>query len=331
VQLLPPADFQALRARYVQHVNDGLNGLFTARITGCQQACADWAIPIRIDAHDNPSSPDQVITVVNRSGRGNAGTICVGDMSGGFAVHESGHQVLGLGDEYRESDPTLRQSVPTWARDERVRTDLTYMGSQTEYGSFSLFHQRHFRFAQVFLEAAFPGCTVTLAAVPRLIPDFRFSLDLGYARIPGGSAFTAGVGFDVGLPLTRLRQLELLLGVRGRYLTELSGQHRSAFLVGVQTGLEARTSPGGVAATFSLFGGGGVYHQLGSTGLGLGPVPERTSPFLEGGGSIGITSGMMGSGVSLSARLEAAGGGELTRNPDAMRWFRTGVRLGIEF
>lgn len=331
VQPLPASDFQALRARYIRYVNDGLNGLFTARITGCQQSCADRSIPIRINAQDNPSSPDKVMDVVNRAGRGNAGTICVEDMTSGFGVHESGHQILGLGDEYRETDPTLRQRVPTWARDERVRTDLTRMGSEGEYGGFSLFHQRHFRFAQVFLEAAFPGCTVTLEEVPRLIPDFRISFDMGYARISGGNALTFGGGFDVGLPLTRLRQLELLLGARGRYLLETAGQYRSAFMVGVQTGIEARTSPGDVAATFSLFGGGGAYHQFGSSSSRFPAVPERTSPYVEGGGSVGVSSGMLGSGVSLSLRLEAAAGTEITNDPDAMRWFRTGLRGGIEW
>jgi hypothetical protein len=205
------------------------------------------------------------------------------------------------------------------------------MGSEGEYGGFSLFHQRHFRFAQVFLEAAFPGCTVTLEEVPRLIPDFRISLDMGYARISGGNALTFGGGFDVGLPLTRLRQLELLLGARGRYLLETAGQYRSAFMVGVQTGIEARTSPGDVAATFSLFGGGGAYHQFGSSSSRFPAVPERTSPYVEGGGSIGVSSGMLGSGVSLSLRLEAAAGTEITNDPDAMRWFRTGLRGGIEW
>jgi hypothetical protein len=331
VQPLPAQEFQTLRTRYIQYVNDGLNGLFTARITGCQQPCIDRAIPIRIDARDDPSSPDRVMNVVNRSGRGNAGTICVGGMERRFAVHESGHQILGLGDEYRESDPTLRQQIPEWGRDERVRTDLTYMGSDSQYGRFSLFHQRHFRFAQVFLESAFPGCTITLEEVSRPMPDFRLSFDLGYARISGGNAFTTGIGFDVGLPLTRLREAELLLGVRGRYFLEMAGQNRTALLAGVQVGLEGRTSPGGVAATFGLLSGGGLYHQFASRRYGLPPVPERTSAFLEGGGSIGITTGMIGGGRSLSARLEAAGGGELLDSPDAMRWFRLGLRLGGEF
>lgn len=271
------------------------------------------------------------MNVVNRSGRGNAGTICVGNMDRHFAVHESGHQILALGDEYRESDSSLRQQVPEWARDERVRTDLTYMGAKSEYGRFSLFHQRHFRFAQVFLESAFPGCTVTLEEVPRTIPDFRLSFDLSYARIPGGNALMVGGGFDVGLPLTRLREAELLLGLRGRYLMETAGQFRTALLAGVQVGVEGRTSPAGVAATFGLFTGGGAYHQFGSSGFGRPPVPERTSGFLEGGGSIGITSGMSGSGPSWSARLEATGGSELLDSPDALRWFRLGLRLGAEF
>ncbi len=200
-------------------------------------------------------------------------------------------------------------------------------GDDASYGRFSLFNERHFRFAQVFLEAAFPGCAVSLQAVSRTVPDFRLEALGGYAWTPGGRALTAGGGFNVGLPLTRLRLLEARLGVQGIYLSELAPENRRALLLGATAALEGRTSAGGFSPVFGLFGSGGVYHQFAG---GAPATPSRTSGYVEGGASLGLQTPMVG-GFSLGLRLDAAFGTELTRQPDAMRWFRLGLGLGGTF
>src|SRR5207302_3096118 len=200
------------------------------------------------------------------------------------------------------------------------------------YGRFSQFHDRHFRFAQVFLEAAFPGCTTALNAVPRLVPDVRVEGLFGGASVSGGGAATFGGAVSVGLPLLRLRQLELRLGAQGIYLRTIPPLYRDALLLGATIGLEGRTSPASLAPTFGVFGSAGAYRQFGVEGTSYrAPTPARTSGYAEAGGSIGITSGMFSGGVSLGARAEAAAGSEITRDPDAMRWFRIGVGLGGTF
>ncbi|MGE3782166.1 MAG: DUF4157 domain-containing protein, partial [Alphaproteobacteria bacterium] len=99
---LPAAAAQGLQTRYIDALNAGLNDRFAVHVEGCSgQPCVGQPIPIIIEARAVTNNPDHTINVVNRSGRGNAGTICAGSYDPSFAVHEGGHQVLGLGDEYR--------------------------------------------------------------------------------------------------------------------------------------------------------------------------------------------------------------------------------------
>ena len=166
VNLLPAAQFQNIQNQYVNAMNSGLNNRYAARVSGCQQPCADQPIPIVIAAQAVTNNPDIIINVVNRGGRGNAGTICAGSFDPEFAVHEGGHQALGAADEYRETNPLIIAAANAaglhWERRERERSDLSVMENQRSYGRFALFHERHFRFAQVFLEAVLlgQGCSV---------------------------------------------------------------------------------------------------------------------------------------------------------------------------
>ncbi|WP_437896339.1 eCIS core domain-containing protein [Sorangium sp. So ce124] len=329
---LSAARVQEIGREYVAAVNAGLRDQFTARITGCENNCANRDIEIVPAATLDASSPNRTVNVVNRGGRGDAGTICARDMNTGFVVHESGHQLLGMGDEYREDDPAVRQRVPQWARDERVRTDLTQLGDRHSYGRFAQYNERHFRFAQLFLEAAFPGCSVALNGITRRSPDYRLDFLAGGMLFPGGSAIALGGAFTVGLPLTRQRQLELRLGAQGIYLSTLAPLYREALLLGATAALEWRTSPANFAATFGLFGTGGVYHQFrDETTDPRAPVPARTSPYAEGGLSIGLTSGMLPSMPNIDLQVEGALGHEIRDDPAAMRWFRFGAALNFTF
>ena len=327
---------QALQTRYIDALNDGLNGWYAVRVEGCRnQPCTGQPIPIRITAAAVANNPDLTINVVNRGGRGNAGTICVGDFNAGFAAHEGGHQVLGLGDEYRESDPALRQRVPLWARDERVRTDLTRMGSDSDFRRFALYHERHFRFAQVFLEAVYrgQGCTVTLEAVRSPPVDFRIDLGLGYASASTGTYLSATGFLGVGVPLERQRRLTLLVGAQGQLLENLAIPDRRAFLLGARLGLEGQTTPGSFGLSGNISASGGVLHQPESTPppfYGVPPIAGRTSPYGELSAGIGIQSGLT-SGVNFRFGVEAAAGRELSNDPNAMRWLRFGFNVGAAF
>jgi hypothetical protein len=326
---LPAAELQALQTRYIDGVNAGLNGWYALRVEGCNQPCAGKPIPIRIEAQAVSNNPDLVMNVVNRSGRGNAATICVGSFDASFAAHEGGHQVLGLGDEYPEHDPRLLASQPQWGRPERVRTDLTQMG--TSYGRFGLYHERHFRFAQVFLEAVYrgQGCTVNLEALRSPPNDFRIDVGFSGASSNLGSALSANAFIGAGIPLERQRRLSLLLGGQAQYLTGLAPNNRSALMMGVRAGIEAQTSPGNFGLTANVFASGGASHQFASSpAFGRPAAGASTSPYGEVGVGIGIHSDLT-SGAMFRAGVEAATGRELSNDPNAMRWVRYGFTLGL--
>jgi len=329
VNPLPAAQFQALQTSYIGALNAGLNGWYALRVEGCNQPCAGKPIPIHIEAQAVANNPDRVVNVVNRAGRGNAGTICVGDFNPGFAAHEGGHQVLGVGDEYPEHDPALLAAQPQWGRGERVRTDLTQMG--TQYGRFSLFNERHFRFAQVFLEAVYrgQGCTVSLETVRGSPADFRADVGGGGASTNLGSALSATAFIGAGIPLERQRRLSLLLGGQGQLLIGLAPNNRTALMIGLRAGLEAQTSPGKFGLTANIFASGGASHQFASPpSFGQPGADARTSLYGEVGAGVGIHSNLE-SGRLIRFGVEAAKGQEFSNDPNAMRWLRYGITLGF--
>ena len=323
---LPAAQFQALQTRYINALNAGLNGWYAVRVEGCNQPCAGKPIPIHIDAHAVANNPDTVVNVVNRAGRGDAATICAGSFNSGFAAHEGGHQTLGAGDEYQEHNPTLLAAMPQWGRPERVRTDLTQMGAQ--YGRFSLYHERHFRFAQVFLEAVYrgQGCTVSLEELRGSPADFRVDVGEGGASTNRGGALSVTALIGAGIPLERQRRLSLLLGGQGQLL---KGPDQTALMIGVRAGFEAQTSPGKFGLTANIFASGGASHQFASApSFGQPGADARTTPYGEVGAGVGIHSNLE-SGWLLRAGVEVAKGQEFSNDPNAMRWVRYGFTLGL--
>ena len=328
VSPLAAAQFQQIQTNYIDWLNQGLNGWYVLRVEGCQgQPCVGRQIPIVINASNVTNNPDYTINVVNRAGRGNAGTICAGDFDRAFVTHEGGHRVLGVGDEYREDDPALRQRNPTWARDERVRTDQTEMGQETAYGRFSMYHERHFRFAQVFLEAVFQGqgCTVRLEPVRSPPPDFHLDFSLGGAGTTAGSRLALTADASVGLPLERQRRLNLLLGAHFGLLSGLDFNSQSAFMFGARAGLEGRTSPGRLGVTGDVFASGGYLHATDPS------APDRNSGYGEIGAGLRLHSGLLGSGIDLHTGAEAAVGAEFSDDPHALRWYRLGWTAGATF
>jgi hypothetical protein len=165
---IEPDRLREIAERYVAFVSFGLNRWFSLHIDDCDHPCADRHIPIVVRASIDSVNPHRTIGVVNRGGRGDESTICAGDFDYAFAVHEGGHQVLGAGDEYLETDELVLAENPDAGRPERVRNDHSWMGSNDGFASF---HERHFRFTQVFLEAVLAqtgsSCNVSMKRLHR--------------------------------------------------------------------------------------------------------------------------------------------------------------------
>ncbi len=315
---LAPGRLNTIGQNYVQSINAGMNNWYQARITGCTGDCADRPIPIVIEARRDTSGPHTTLSVVNRSGRGNSGTICLGANNPAFALHEGGHQVLGVGDEYAERDAGELAKHPEWGRSERVRSDRSMMRDQDAGGA--LFHERHFRFAQVFLEAAFPGCSVRLEALPRpIIPRLILGFDLGYVGTNRGSGIGIGGKLGVGVPLDRERVFSVLLAAEGRVVLPTDFRQRTALLGGIHLGIE-RASSSFIGPRIALGVTGGAIH-----GGGGKDAPARTHAFGEVSADVGLALGPL----TLGAR--GALGTEIASDPEALRWYRLGVEFGARF
>jgi hypothetical protein len=348
---LPASRLNAIKASVLATMNQGLNGWFDVQLSGtsCPTGCANKKLPIRVVATENTAHPDTTITIINRGGRADAATICANSWNSSTAVHEGGHQILGVGDEYPEADERLRATVPQWFRSERVRRDYSAMGPES-HSRFAMFHERHFHGVKTFLETAFPGCTATLQAQARpVIPDFRLVLGSGYASSNGTSGFFLQAGLRVGIPLDRLRRWELVLGPQVTWLTA-SENRRSmeAFLLGARLGLEGSTGGAGHGFTAGVFGGAG-YGRFSSSDYSPGGTGERRAE--AGYGELGASAGyrtplfnLYGNSTRFDFRLEGAAGttlgapgiiGPLPRDiatdPERSRWFTLGLTATTHF
>lgn len=339
VPLLPAAQFQNIQTQYITALNTGLNNRFAARIAGCsqQQPCTDKAIPIIIEAQSVANTPDVTINVVNRGGRGDAATICAGSFNTDFILHEGGHQALGAPDEYRESDPNVIASANRaglrWERRERERGDVSIMASSHDYGRFALFHERHYRFAQAFLEAVMQGqgCSVSLESVASSPWEFR--LDLGFGKLSTGDHGRYGSLFiGAAVPLERRRRLNFLFGAQGQTFYDLGVTDQRAFMAGLRLGVEAQTSPANFGVTANLFASGGGFYQAASNPLsstGLPPTSSRSSLYGEVGGGLSLHTPMFAGGWALRAGIEGAAGREFSNDPNATNWYRFGFTIGV--
>ena len=342
VPAVSAARLREIQTSYLQGINDGLRGWYAVRLDGdgCESTCGGRDIPIDVDAHAaTGGAADEAITVVNRGGRADAGTICARDFNPGTTVHEGGHQVLGVGDEYPETDRRVLAAVPAWGRIERVRdTDWSRMGSHHSYGRFALFHERHFAHVPAFLRSVFPGCRARLVELSRpLALDFRLSATGGYAAIGDTHGAFLDLGAELGLPLTRLRDWEVTLGPHGRVLGSASATEWGAFLLGARVGLEHTVTPSAGGFRVGAFGEAG-YGWLRPPGEPGRSRDFAGTPYGELGLSVGYRFGGSFAG-SLGA--EVAGGTTLTGVPGPLRdlprdektvgWFRTGVRAVLEF
>jgi hypothetical protein len=295
-------------------------------------------------ATENNSNPDTVVTVVNRAGRSDSATICARSWDDSTAVHEGGHQVLGVGNEYRETDESLRDEDPDAFRPEVVRRDYSVMGEDSD-SRFAMLHARHFNAVKVFLEHIFPNCTATLVENSRpIIPDFRVNLGLGYAAVSGLSGLFVRTGIDVGIPLNRLRTWELTLGPEFTYMATLGDlRDQQAFLFGARVGLEGSTGLAGFGLTGGPFISAG-YGRFTSTDPTASEYSrEADAAYGEAGASFGIRTGLQG-GARINLGVEGAAGtalgapgvigpsgSDIASDPARTHWFRVGLGAGLQF
>lgn len=327
--------FAALKAGVLADLNSGMNGWFTVRLSGggCPGGCSDKALPIQVQASENDTSASNTITVVNRGGRADSGTICAKSWNRNTALHEGGHQILGVGDEYPETDERLRATSPQWFRPERVRRDYSMMGPDKD-SSYAMFHQRHFNAVVTFMEAAFPRCKASLEALPRpVVPDFRLNVSVGMAKFGGGTGQYLSLGVGMGIPLDRLRRWELVLGPQLMLMQSNGTQGINAFLLGARVGLQGST--GGASHGFNTgvfgeaghgwFGGAASGKSLyGEAGVKAGyrmPRMDATNvrPVFTVEAALGSTLGGVGAPSAIGS------------DPERLQWFRLGLSVGAEF
>ncbi|MGD9535597.1 MAG: DUF4157 domain-containing protein [Alphaproteobacteria bacterium] len=347
VDSLPNDEFEQIKSDYIEAVNDGLSGWYAARLEGaaCAAPCMEGDLTIDAGLIDDSANPDLTINVVNRAGRGDAGTICAREgLDRGFAIHEGGHQVLGTGDEYAEPDPAVCRRVPEWCRRERIRrTDWSRMGSHRSYGRFALFHERHFQFVPAFLRAVYPDCTARLVELSRpVLPDFRANLSLGFASLGGQPSFLASAGVGLGIPLDRLREAELTLGVQGTAMLAGQPDYRQAFLIGFRAGIERRVTPsaGGFTGGAFLEAGAGYFS---SSTPGRPGSDESWAPYVQGGLGLGYTFApdsvlqpYLGAEITAGTAFPTTGiigepGATDAGDENWRRWFGVGAVLGGRF
>jgi hypothetical protein len=339
VNPLPAAQFQAIQTRYINAMNAGLNNRYAVRVTGCQSAqpCADKPLPVEISAEAVANNPDNTISVVNRGGRADAGTICAGSFDDLLPIHEGGHQALGAPDEYQETNPAVIAAANAaglaWGRGERVRSDLSAMNDQDAYGRFMLFHERHFRFAQAFLEAVLQGqgCTVSLEPVSSPPSEFRLDVGLGSAYTNRGSLLYGSLFVGAGIPLERRRRLMFLFGAQGQALSSLDYRDQNAFMAGLHLGIEAQTTPANFGLNANLSATAGGLYAPASTPASysdLTPSAARFSPYGEVGGGLSLHA-PLSSSFQFRIGAEAAVGREFSSDPHALNWWRLGLVIGI--
>ena len=340
---------RSIADRYIQTLNEDLNGWYTVTFDGCESnRCHGRDMPIQVQVTEASAGAraDYEVAIANREGRscvddsnyrtGGTGTVLLyaQGLERGTMAHEGGHMALGHGDEYREEE----QPGPARPEDRVREGDWSRMGSHASFGRFSLMHERHFQFVPFFLNQVRPGCNARLVEMTRPPQiDVTIELGVGYASFAGLAGRTGGLyyglGVSLGVPLSRQREWEMIVGLQGRFLAELEERNRLAFLLGVRLGLEHTFSPSSGGFTTGGFGEAGV-----------GWMPGGFGGYAEGGGYLGYTPPPLSGGLRIPLRVEGAVGiaapavgriGEpgmaAPTDPESLRYFRLGLSAAFRF
>jgi uncharacterized protein DUF4157 len=337
---LDAGTFAGLRTAFTRTVNERLNRWYSLSLEGCGKGapCAR-GVSIRVVATDTSgggTGPQVDVWLINAHGRSCAEVTGAqdafiyapeGEADPAMWAHEGGHFALHYGDEYSEAPHP----------DERVHEeDFSGMANRS-MSRLALLHERHFAFAPLFvnrvMELSGRSCRASLQTVQRPSEaSLSGTLSAGYLGSPTGRGLYLDLGFQLGAPLTRRRELETIIGVHGRMLAQLEKENQLAFLVGVRGGLEG-TIPLTRSGTMLNIG---AYGELGQ-GLFSALEENVRAPYGEVGGYASLRFQGSGTGAGFIG-IEAARGGRLDlsgRVPDPgtagpWEWTRYGIWLGIQ-
>jgi len=248
-------------------------------------------------------------------------------------VHEGGHLLLGVGDEYEE------EGKPS----EFVSSDYSLMGD-AEKTRFASFHERHFAFVPVFLDEVLDGmgqsgCHASLQELHRpLASSFNFLIGTGKSYFPRGSGSYIDLGAEIGRSDSRGRAVEKVFGIHARLLSEEGDETANSFLVGARIGLNRRFGGSGHALELGGFAeaGGGAFDigstqgsQLGAYGelggyLSYHPPVDKNYPGLRLEGAIGGRLGGTGQIGELPPNAPSPNG-------PMEHWVRLGISVVMPF
>lgn len=182
------------------------------------------------------------------------------------------------------------------------------------------------------------GCVPNPAALPALNATFvsqpcpentflNMTVTGGYAYgLPGGRHHsTLGGSLDFLIPLTLMHDWELSISPRFLRLAPTEPNQRSAYLLGVRTGLQFRRQPWRFGTQFGGYvEGGGINVPEGTTG-------SRTHPYLGAGVTGGVNFRL---GRQNALQIFANVGGTVgfdTRNDSQFGLFEAGLNIALQF
>jgi Domain of unknown function (DUF4157) len=337
--------FAQLRRGFTDTLNERLNGWYRLSLEGCGQGSpCTGGVSVRAVASDvtagGGTGPQVDVWLINASGRScaqpNAPEAAFiyapgGDRDLPMWGHEGAHFTLHYGDEYRE---------PPRPSGRVEEADYSGMGSH-ELSSLGLLHERHFAFAPLFvnqvMQASGRSCRASLHEVARpFVPVIGGTLSLGGYQGAAGSGEYVDLGFRYGVPLTRLRDWQAVVGAHARLMLGLDGTRQDALLTGIRLGLEH-------TFTLSRFGymlDTGVYGEGGAGLFDLGGRNEA-HPYGEVGGYANLRFQQVGSVMPFVGFEAAAGGrldmpGQIGTVPEPPTsagptdWVRFGIWVGLQ-
>lgn len=283
-------------------------------------SCPGGRIEVTVITSEGSGSYASTLNLHPTYGIENAGNI--GADASDFTIwHEVGHVVLGAADEYYQEHRPDGTSRP----EERVNeNDWSVMARHASMRR-AVLHPRHFSHLPAWLERRFPDCTFHLEAAPRpiIVEISPVILTAGMVVSPEREVgVTLSTGVDFGIPLERLRQLEVTIGPR---LTFMADEERISLLLGFRAGLEAQSGQAGLRA--GVFGEGGV-----GTTFDNDSGEAGASLYAEGGGRAGYA---FRNGLNLSGEFalgtlwtsDSAADPDLESNP----YFRLGLTIAGDF
>jgi hypothetical protein len=317
--------FDVLKARILRIAQEKLNGWVTIRVarsSGCPLSCSGGMISVNVVTTEGTGSYSSTLKLHPAYGREDAANIGA-DASDYTIWHELGHLSLGAADEYAES----RRPDGTARPESRVNTSDWSVMSCEANARRAIMHARHFSHLPAWLGRRFPQCTFTLNEVDRpIVVEFTPFLSPGGFVSSAGGGLYYSAGFDLGIPLDRLRRLELILGPRVNFIMDSNAM--MALLLGFRAGLEGQFGSTGFRLGAFAEGGG-----VGFTNLSTGEF--GASPYVEGGVGFGYSfSGTFNIGV------EGAGGRRTSNIVDPLSreisteflpYFRLGLSLSASF